>query len=50
MKLLTIKKDGIHIRNLYRKRQGLLMMWGSLTFWVIAQVAYVVFWLMGTKF
>jgi len=38
------------IRNLYRKRQGLLMMWGSLTFWVIAQVAYVVFWLMGTKF
>ena len=37
------------IRNLYRKRQGMLMMWGSLTFWVIAQVAYVVFWLLGTK-
>lgn len=36
------------IRNLYRKRQGMLMMWGSLTFWVIAQVAYVVFWLLGT--
>jgi len=37
------------IRNLYRKRQGMLLMWGSLTFWVIAQVAYVIFWLLGTK-
>lgn len=35
------------IRNLYRKRQGMMMMWGSLTFWVIAQVAYLVFWLLG---
>ena len=24
------------IRNLYKKRQGLLLMWGSMTFYVIA--------------
>jgi len=30
------------IRNLYRKRQGLLLMWGSLTFYVIALFANLI--------
>lgn len=33
------------IRNLYKKRQGMLLMWGSLTFLVVAKVAYCVVWI-----
>ncbi len=32
------------IRNLYKKRQGLLLMWGALTFCVIAKIMNFVFW------
>jgi len=32
------------IRNLYKKRQGLLLMWGALTFLVIAKVMVLVGW------
>lgn len=32
------------IRNLYKKRQGLLLMWGALTFCVIAKVVNFAFW------
>lgn len=32
------------IRNLYKKRQGMLLMWGSFTFLVIAKVAYFFIW------
>lgn len=30
------------IRNLYKKRQGLLLMWGSITFYVISLFASVI--------
>lgn len=32
------------IRNLYKKRQGLLLMWGAFTFLVIAKVVNFAFW------
>lgn len=32
------------IRNLYKKRQGLLLMWGAFTFVVIAKIVNFVFW------
>lgn len=32
------------IRNLYKKRQGMLLMWGSFTFLVVAKVAYFIVW------
>ncbi len=32
------------IRNLYKKRQGLLLMWGAFTFCVIAKIMNFVFW------
>lgn len=32
------------IRNLYKKRQGMLLMWGSFTFLVIAKIVNFVFW------
>lgn len=31
------------IRNLYKKRQGLLLMWGSFTFVVIAKIVNLIF-------
>ncbi len=33
------------IRNLYKKRQGFLLMWGALTFVVIAKIMNFAFWL-----
>lgn len=33
------------IRNLYKKRQGLLLMWGAFTFVVIAKIMNFAFWL-----
>jgi len=32
------------IRNLYKKRQGLLLMWGAFTFVVIAKIINFVYW------
>ena len=32
------------IRNLYKKRQGLLLMWGAFTFLVIAKIMNFAFW------
>jgi len=32
------------IRNLYKKRQGLLLMWGAFTFVVIAKIMNFAFW------
>lgn len=32
------------IRNLYKKRQGMLLMWGAFTFLVIAKIVNFVFW------
>lgn len=32
------------IRNLYKKRQGLLLMWGAFTFLVIAKIINFAFW------
>ena len=32
------------IRNLYKKRQGLLLMWGAFTFCVIAKIMNFAFW------
>jgi len=32
------------IRNLYKKRQGLLLMWGAFTFVVIAKIVNFVYW------
>lgn len=32
------------IRNLYKKRQGLLLMWGAFTFVVIAKIVNFAFW------
>lgn len=32
------------IRNLYKKRQGLLLMWGAFTFVVIAKIINFLFW------
>jgi len=32
------------IRNLYKKRQGLLLMWGAITFVVIAKIMVLVGW------
>ena len=32
------------IRNLYKKRQGMLLMWGSFTFLVVAKIAYFLVW------
>lgn len=32
------------IRNLYKKRQGMLLMWGAFTFVVIAKIVNFVFW------
>lgn len=38
------------IRNLYKKRQGMLMMWGSFTFLVIAKFVYLIAFLVTLKF
>ena len=35
------------IRNLYKKRQGMLLMWGSFTFLVIAKIANFVVWFLA---
>ena len=32
------------IRNLYKKRQGMLLMWGAFTFLVIAKIVNFIFW------
>lgn len=32
------------IRNLYKKKQGMLLMWGSFTFLVIAKFVNLIFW------
>jgi hypothetical protein len=37
------------IRNLYKKRQGLLLMWGSITFYVVTLFASVILSFMSGK-
>jgi len=38
------------IRNLYKKRQGMFLMWGSFTFLVIAKFVYLIVFLISLKF
>jgi len=38
------------VRNLYKKRQGMLLMWGSFTFLVIAKFVHLVVFLVTLKF
>lgn len=38
------------VRNLYKKRQGMLLMWGSFTFLVIAKVVHLVVFLVTLRF
>ena len=38
------------VRNLYKKRQGMLLMWGSFTFLVIAKFVHLIVFLVTLKF
>ncbi|MBP3284644.1 MAG: hypothetical protein J6M02_04015 [Clostridia bacterium] len=38
------------IRNLYKKRNGMLLMWGSFTFMVIAKFVYLIVFLVSLRF